>query len=157
LQNRDITIKILKRIRLFDDLTEAQLDRIVDMLTPVKVEKDTAIISEDEEGLDLFIILRGQVRISKFIQSEEEAIAMLKPGALFGEMAILGQTMRSASVIAHTDVLLYRLDGMKFLSFLEEDTDAGYKVMKQMAGMMARRLHDLNERYRNMLSIASSW
>lgn len=133
------------------------MDRIVDMLEPVKAKKDAAVLTEQDEGLDLYIILRGQVRVSKYIQNEEEAIAMLRPGALFGEMAILGQTVRSASVIAHTDVLLYRLDGMKFLSFLEEDRDAGFKVMRRMAIMLAKRLHDLNDRYRNMLSIASSW
>lgn len=133
------------------------MDRIVDMLEPVKAKKDAAVLTEEDEGLDLYIILRGQVRVSKYIQNEEEAIAMLRPGALFGEMAILGQTVRSASVIAHTDVLLYRLDGMKFLSFLEEDRDAGFKVMRRMAIMLAKRLHDLNDRYRNMLSIASSW
>ena len=133
------------------------MDRIVDMLEPVKAKKDAAVLTEQDEGLDLYIILRGQVRVSKYIQNEEEAIAMLRPGALFGEMAILGQTVRSASVIAHTDVLLYRLDGMKILSFLEEDRDAGFKVMRRMAIMLAKRLHDLNDRYRNMLSIASSW
>jgi len=127
------------------------------MLEPVKAKKDAAVLTEQDEGIDLYIILRGQVRVSKYIQNEEEAIAMLRPGALFGEMAILGQTVRSASVIAHTDVLLYRLDGMQFLSFLEEDRDAGFKVMRRMAIMLAKRLHDLNERYRNMLSIASSW
>ena len=157
MQNRDITIKILKRVKLFDGLTDQQLDRIVDMLEPVKAKKDAAVLTEQDEGIDLYIILRGQVRVSKYIQNEEEAIAMLRPGALFGEMAILGQTVRSASVIAHTDVLLYRLDGMQFLSFLEEDRDAGFKVMRRMAIMLAKRLHDLNERYRNMLSIASSW
>ena len=129
----------------------------MNMLEPVKAKKDAAVLTEQEEGIDLYIILRGQVRVSKYIQNEEEAIAMLRPGALFGEMAILGQTVRSASVIAHTDVLLYRLDGMQFLSFLEEDRDAGFKVMRRMAIMLAKRLHDLNERYRNMLSIASSW
>ena len=138
-------------------MTDQQLDRIVDMLEPVKAKKDAAVLTEQDEGIDLYIILRGQVRVSKYIQNEEEAIAMLRPGALFGEMAILGQTVRSASVIAHTDVLLYRLDGMQFLSFLEEDRDAGFKVMRRMAIMLAKRLHDLNERYRNMLSIASSW
>ena len=157
MQNRDITIKILKRVKLFDGLTDQQLDRIVNMLEPVKAKKDAAVLTEQDEGIDLYIILRGQVRVSKYIQNEEEAIAMLRPGALFGEMAILGQTVRSASVIAHTDVLLYRLDGMQFLSFLEEDRDAGFKVMRRMAIMLAKRLHDLNERYRNMLSIASSW
>ena len=157
MQNRDITIRILKRVKLFDGLTDQQMDRIVDMLEPVKAKKDAAVLTEQDEGLDLYIILRGQVRVSKYIQNEEEAIAMLRPGALFGEMAILGQTVRSASVIAHTDVLLYRLDGMKFLSFLEEDRDAGFKVMRRMAIMLAKRLHDLNDRYRNMLSIASSW
>ncbi len=157
MQNREIASKILKRVRLFDGLSEEQLSRVVDMLEPIKAKKDSFILREGEEGLDLFVILRGQVRVSKYVQQEEEAIAMLKAGALFGEMAILGQTTRSASVIAHSDVLLYRLDGVRFISYLEEDKDAGYKIMKEMCVILSHRLHELNERYRNMLSIASSW
>ncbi len=157
MQNREIAGKILKRVRLFDGLSESQLSQVVEMLEPVKAKKDNAILTEGEDGLDLYVILRGQVRISKYVQEEEEAIAILKAGALFGEMAILGQTVRSASVIAHTDVLLYRLDGVRFITFLEEDRDAGFKIMKEMSVILSRRLHELNERYRNMLSIASSW
>lgn len=157
MQNREIATKILKRVKLFDGLSEEQLGQVVDMLEPVKSKRDSVVIAEGDQGLDLYIILRGQVRVSKFVQQEEEAIAMLRAGALFGEMSILGQTYRSASVIAHTDVLLYRLDGARFLAFLENDRDAGYHVMREMCVILSRRLHDLNERYRNMLSIASSW
>jgi len=157
MQNRALAGKILKRVRLFDGLSASQLSRVEGMLEPVKAKKDNAILTEGEEGLDLYVILRGQVRVSKYVQQEEEAIAMLKAGALFGEMAILGQTTRTASVIAHTDVLLYRLDGIRFITYLEEDRDAGFKIMKEMSILLSRRLHELNERYRNMLSIASSW
>ena len=50
MQNREIAGKILKRVRLFDGLSENQLSKVVDMLEPVKAKKDNAILTEGEEG-----------------------------------------------------------------------------------------------------------
>ena len=64
-------------------------------------EKDMMIFSESQSGADMFVIQNGQVRISKVINGNEVILAVLKPGDMFGEMALLENKPRSASAIAH--------------------------------------------------------
>jgi len=64
-------------------------------------EKDMMIFSESQSGADMFVIQTGQVRISKVINGNEVILAVLKPGDMFGEMALLENKPRSASAIAH--------------------------------------------------------
>lgn len=64
-------------------------------------EKDMMIFSESQSGADMFVIQDGQVRISKVINGNEVILAVLKPGDMFGEMALLENKPRSASAIAH--------------------------------------------------------
>ena len=64
-------------------------------------EKDQMIFSESQSGADMFVIQSGQVRITKVINGNEVVLAVLKPGDMFGEMALLENKPRSASAIAH--------------------------------------------------------
>jgi len=62
------------------------------------------IFSENEPGTELYIIQRGVVKISKIVEDNEVLLALLKPGDIFGEMALLENKPRSASAIASEDV-----------------------------------------------------
>lgn len=64
-------------------------------------EKDRMIFSESQTGHDMYVIQTGQVRITKVINGNEVVLAVLKPGDMFGEMALLENKPRSASAIAH--------------------------------------------------------
>ncbi|OHD70671.1 MAG: cAMP-binding protein [Spirochaetes bacterium RBG_13_68_11] len=66
--------------------------------------KNTMIFSENEPGTELYIIQRGVVKISKIVEDNEVLLALLKPGDIFGEMALLENKPRSASAIANEDV-----------------------------------------------------
>lgn len=65
--------------------------------------KDALFFSESEPGDELFIIQKGSVKITKIVDNNEILLALLKPGDIFGEMALLENKVRSASAIAHDD------------------------------------------------------
>lgn len=77
-------------------------------------EKDRMIFSESQSGADMFVIQSGQVRISKVINGNEVVLAVLKPGDMFGEMALLENKLRSASAIAHETCKLIVLNKDNF-------------------------------------------
>lgn len=77
-------------------------------------EKDRMIFSESQSGSDMFVIQSGQVRISKVINGNEVVLAVLKPGDMFGEMALLENKPRSASAIAHETCKLIVLNKNNF-------------------------------------------
>ncbi len=75
---------------------------------------DTMIFSEHEPGEDLFIIQQGKVNITKIINNKEVLLAVLQPGDIFGEMALLENKPRSASAIAFGDAVLLQVNKSNF-------------------------------------------
>ena len=65
--------------------------------------KNALFFCENEPGEELFIIQKGAVKITKILDNAEKLLAILKPGDIFGEMALLENKPRSASAMAHDD------------------------------------------------------
>ena len=76
--------------------------------------KDTMIFSEGEPGHELYIIQRGSVKITKIVNDNEVLLALLKPGDIFGEMALLEDKPRTASAIAHENSTLLVVNKANF-------------------------------------------
>ena len=76
--------------------------------------KDTMIFSEAQPGAELYIIQKGSVKITKIINDNEVLLALLKPGDIFGEMALLEDKPRTASAIAHEDAVLLAVNKANF-------------------------------------------
>ena len=76
--------------------------------------KDTMIFSESQPGQELYIIQKGSVKITKIVSDNEQLLALLKPGDIFGEMSLLENKPRSASAIAHEDTVLMAVNNANF-------------------------------------------
>ncbi len=72
------------------------------------------VFSEFEQGNSFYFIHSGQVRIAKVIEGQEKNLAILNPGEIFGEMAILEDAPRSASAIADGDATLLEFNKQNF-------------------------------------------
>jgi CRP-like cAMP-binding protein len=102
------------------------------------------------------MILEGSVRISKQIPGVgEEALAVLKSGTYFGEMALIDGKPRSADAIANDAVTVYSIDATAFHNLLRTDPDLSYHILMQFVRTLARRLRDTNERIRSFLAFAA--
>jgi CRP-like cAMP-binding protein len=76
--------------------------------------KSTMIFSENEPGKELYIIQKGSVKITKIVNNNEVMLAILKPGDIFGEMALIENKPRSASAIAYEDCALLTVNKKNF-------------------------------------------
>ncbi|MCR5289795.1 MAG: cyclic nucleotide-binding domain-containing protein [Treponema sp.] len=76
--------------------------------------KDTMIMCENQYGAEMFIIQSGKVKISKVVDGNEVTLAVLKPGDMFGEMALIENKPRSASAIAEDQSLLMTVNRNNF-------------------------------------------
>jgi CRP/FNR family transcriptional regulator, cyclic AMP receptor protein len=100
-------IPLLKKIALFETLLEHELAKIEKICRSEAVARDSVIFKEGDAGDRCYVIVSGEVRISKFIPNiGEEALAVLKPGDTFGEMALIDNFPRSAHAIANNDSTL---------------------------------------------------
>lgn len=100
----------LPSIPLFGDLPK---NAFISLLGGLKMRRFTAgdsVITEGERGDSFFILSSGRVRIEKGTDAGKLTLAFLHDGAFFGEMALLADGPRTASVVAEVDSLLFELD-----------------------------------------------
>jgi len=82
-------------------------------------QKDEVIFCEGEHGDELFIIQKGSVRIVKVTESGEILLAVLKPGDIFGEMALLESKPRAAGAVAYEECQLMAVNRENFQQMIK--------------------------------------
>lgn len=137
----------LRKIPLFSELSDAELDRLAALGRQQACPRGEKIFAEGEPGDALYLIETGKVRISKQIPGiGEEALAILEPGSVFGEMALLDDGPRSADAIAHEACTLFVIEREPFESMLFVDKELAYQVLSGVVRVLAARLRDTNDK-----------
>ncbi len=151
-------IELLKRINLFENLSEQELEKILKICVKQTFAKDAVIFKEGEPGDRCYIITTGAVRISKFIPNiGEEALAVLKPGDYFGEMALIDNFPRSAHAIANDDVDVFAVNKTELDRLLISDRDLGYKIFWTFTRTLSKRLRETNEKLVGFLAMSGGF
>ena len=104
----------------------------------IEFEAGEVIFNQGDEGDIMYGVISGEVRI----EFDEQVIDVVKEGGVVGEMALVGDTTRSATVIAGTDCTLTPVDHKQFLWLVHETPTFATQVMNVMAERI-RRLHTL--------------
>ncbi len=145
----------LRRAPLFAQLSESQLARIADIARAETYQPGALIFKEHDPGDRLFVILEGEVRISRQIPAAgEEALAILKAGSFFGEMSVFDQPARSTDAIAHTRCSLASIAQPDLDVLMEADHELGYRILRAVVGLMAARLRAANDQVRSILAMS---
>jgi CRP-like cAMP-binding protein len=98
------------------------------------------------------------VRISKFIPNiGEEALAVLKPGDYFGEMALIDNFPRSAHAIANTDLDVLAITKTDLDKVLIRDREMGYKLLWTFTRTLSKRLRETNEKMAGFLAMSGGF
>lgn len=153
------TSELLKNVYLFNDLSKPELDKILGLAYDKEFGKEEAVFHEGEIGDALFIVMEGQIRISTMVPGVgEEALAVLKPGAYFGEMALIDDFPRSASAIAHEGpVRLLAIYKRDFKKLMAEDKEMAYKLMSVFIRTLSSRLRETDEKLKSIFAIAKAF
>ena len=146
---------LIKQAAIFADLEDDELERIVEIAKTQEFKSAATIFKEGEPGNRLFIISKGEVRISRDVPgSGEEALAVLKAGACFGEMSVFDRSERSTDAIANTDCTLLTITRSDFEMLLDFDRDLAYKVLWSVVRLLSQRLRVTNENLRSFLAMS---
>lgn len=109
--------------------------------------KDTMVFSEGMPGSELYIIQKGTVKITKIVDNSEVLLAVLKPGDIFGEMALLENKPRSASAIAYEDAYLLAVNKANF----ERMVQAQPQIVTRLTQLLAERIWFIYKQLANTL------
>jgi len=151
-------IDLLRKIHLFETLTEQELQQIEKICVRESHAEDTMMFFEGDPGNRCYIIIRGEVRISKFIPNiGEEALAVLKAGDYFGEMALIDNFPRSAHAIANTEIEVLAINKSDLDKILIMDRDLGYKLLWAFTRTLSKRLRETNDKMAGFLAMSGGF
>jgi CRP-like cAMP-binding protein len=151
-------LELLKKIPLFENLSEYELEEIDKICIREAHAKDTIIFFEGDPGNRCYVIIKGEVRISKLIPNiGEEALAVLKPGDYFGEMALIDNFPRSAHAIANTDIEVLAINKTDLDKVLIADRELGYKLLWTFTRTLSKRLRETNEKMAGFLAMSGGF
>ena len=134
---------ILRQVWLFSGMDEQQLDAVSSLTFQKKFAPGELIVEEGRTGNGLYAIISGNVEAIKALGTDQERIVnRLGSGEVFGEMALLGEWPRTATVRAIDEVECLGIDRWVFLTQLERHPHVGIKLLQ----VLAQRLRDSDAR-----------
>jgi len=151
-----VDIAFLKKIPIFTGLTDDQLARVMRIMNVRSVDTGASIIREHEHGTDMFILLAGEVEVSKTLllkiagrglDQRDKMLQKLSANdyAFFGEMGLFDdRSVRSASIVALTPCDIAVITKEDFFRLAEGDTAIGYTILKNIVRILSVRLEKNN-------------
>ena len=124
-------IDILKSIPFFGKLNDEDIQKIAEKVQMEYFPEGHTIFNEGDDGGKMYIIKRGQVKVVR----NKEVLAVLKDNAFFGEMALVSDELRNATIETASEVELLTLDKFNFKELLETNSAiaemVSYEVVKR--------------------------
>ncbi len=148
--NQNEIIKKLKQIPLFTSISDnnVSMNEISRICTIRKFKKDELIIKEGEIGSDMFIVYDGAVEIMKKTRAGDDyTVVKLKAeyNVFFGEMALIDDDKRSATVLSSEDSIFIVIEKDDFEKLGNKHPEIGLPITRIILKTLASRLRKTNE------------
>lgn len=143
----------LREIRLFSGLSDDELQRLVEVGRIEYWQEGALVLEEGAYGPRMMVLLDGRVEILRRDPSGvQRSIAELGPGEILGEMSLLLDLPRTATVRALTPLRVFAMDRAAFTEMVESGDPAVLKLGLQLSRVLALRLIHLNDRVVELLA-----
>ncbi len=140
-------VDLLSRVHIFAGLQPAYLRRIAALGLEEVHEHGSLVFAEGSQGDKIYLLLEGAIRISRQVPGMgEEALAILRAGDYFGEMALIDDFPRSADARVHEKCRLFviRKEDLEDLLFI--DRDLAYDLLWNFVRTLSTRLRETNDK-----------
>ena len=130
---RDAKLELLKGVPLFAKCSKAELRRIAILADEVQLDENRTLIREGTRGREFFVVVDGVLRVTR----DGRQVSVLSAGDFVGELALVTDVPRTATVTASTPVHLLVLTHRGFLDLLDQSPSIAVKVLQNLG----ERLH----------------
>lgn len=145
-RTKNMTLEVIKSVPLFEGLNQSEFKEIEKIIHHRQYAKGETIFQEEEPGMGMYIIKSGKVKITTKVNDTEKELALLGEYDLFGELALLDESPRSATATAIDKTELIAIFRPDFFDLINRNTHLGLKVVLKLAQMIGMRLRIANER-----------
>jgi CRP-like cAMP-binding protein len=134
---RDAKIELLKSVPLFADCSKAELRELARNADEIDLAEGTVMTREGRPGREFFVLISGTARVTQ----NGKKIAELSGGDWFGEIALLTDTPRTATVTATSSVDVLVLTDRRFRSVVETMPSIALKVLSSVSTRLTHDAH----------------
>ncbi|HEY6606933.1 MAG TPA: cyclic nucleotide-binding domain-containing protein [Gaiellaceae bacterium] len=120
---------LLKRVPIFSDLDGKELERIAGSMKQRTFNAGDTVTAEGQTGIGFFVIDSGEAKVT--VGGEERR--RLGPGDYFGEVALLNETTRTATITAETELRCYGMTSWEFRPLVETHGSIAWKLLQAMS------------------------
>lgn len=113
----------------------------------VTFKKGDIVFCEFEPGNSFYFLMEGRVKITKILSDREKILDILEPGEIFGEMAIIDEGPRSATIVALDDVKALEFNKANFEILMKSKPEIAIKLLK----IFANRIYDQKRRLKILI------
>jgi signal transduction histidine kinase len=128
--------QVIRRVPLFAELTDADLELLARAARRFAASTGEVVIEEGAPGGSLFVVLDGELEVSKREGDRDVVLAARQAGEVLGEMSLLQQTPRTASARATRRTDLLEIGPEAFRTVLESDPAVASSILRTMAGRL---------------------
>ena len=143
---KEAIIICLSGIPIFADLDATELNTVSEHMHVSRFEAGDLVFSEGDPGDEVCFVVDGTLDVLKLYDGKlEKKIAVKAPGGSIGEMAVIGNFSRTATVKSRTDATLLTLPQRRFDQICEEHPKIGVKILRSLARLLSLHLRDTSQ------------
>ena len=127
--------ELISRIDLFSDLSKGELKDLAGAMKEYRFDPGRDVVTEGTNGVGFFVIEKGSATVS--VAGDD--VANLGPGEYFGEIALLADVPRTATVTAKTELTCWGITSWAFKPIVEQNGKIAWKLLQALARMLEKR------------------
>jgi CRP/FNR family transcriptional regulator, cyclic AMP receptor protein len=131
-RSKDAKVELLSNVPLFASCSKRDLRRIAALVDEIDVPEGRVLTRQGEPGWECFVIAEGQAKVTV----RGSGTASLRAGDVVGEMSLLDQGPRSATVTANSDMHLLVLTSRSFSALINQVPLVARRIMAELAGRL---------------------
>jgi CRP/FNR family transcriptional regulator, cyclic AMP receptor protein len=144
MQEQEKITRFLHTVPMFQGLNERQMTRLAKRFKERTYAKGETIVTQGTLGIGLFVVESGKVdAVREHSDGTKTVVNTLGPTEFFGELSLLDDAPRTASIVATEDTVCLVLTQLDFMSALQEDADIPIVMLKELAKRFRRLMENL--------------
>jgi CRP-like cAMP-binding protein len=145
--NDEFLLSFLGKIKIFQTLTQEEKLALIKLCQIKRYQKGDVIFKEGSPADSVYFIENGMAKVATALeQGDEKVLATLANGSVFGEMALVDEHGRSATVSAMANSTIYRLEKIKFDELRKKGHPIANKIIREISQIIAQRLRTANKK-----------
>jgi hypothetical protein len=141
----------LRRISLFAELEDEQLEVFIGLMETIEFKQFATVVKAGDHGDAMFLVLEGEVRARNMIEGRETTLATIGAGGFFGEVALLDHGPRSADVVANQPSVLLKISAGSVERLIRESPAVAAPFLHALSRAVVGRIRNLLKKYQDTI------